>query len=135
RWEVAGHHTPSAAVCEVSTMPDPTSRASQLELALADLLARAHESEATAADSLYVMPMPSPVAANMDRDIVSWIRDGLVTVSERAFQAPDFRRPAPAQGEPRGAYPPVTSHSRWPSYPAPDSPPNGKGSLEAPAWS
>src|SRR6476660_9899870 len=67
-------------------MPDATSRSSQLDRALADLLAQASEIEAAAVVSFDGLPMASALPATMDEDRVAAMSAALLSLGERAAE-------------------------------------------------
>jgi uncharacterized protein len=67
-------------------MPDATSRSSQLDRALADLLAQAAEIEAAAVVSFDGLPMASALPATMDEDRVAAMSAALLSLGERAAE-------------------------------------------------
>lgn len=67
-------------------MPDATSRSSQLDRALADLLAQAPEVEAAAVVSFDGLPMASALPATMDEDRVAAMSAALLSLGERAAE-------------------------------------------------
>jgi predicted regulator of Ras-like GTPase activity (Roadblock/LC7/MglB family) len=67
-------------------MPDTTSRSSQLDRALADLLAQAAEVEAAAVVSFDGLPMASALPATMDEDRVAAMSAALLSLGERAAE-------------------------------------------------
>jgi predicted regulator of Ras-like GTPase activity (Roadblock/LC7/MglB family) len=67
-------------------MPDATSRSSQLDRALADLLTQAAEIEAAAVVSFDGLPMASALPATMDEDRVAAMSAALLSLGERAAE-------------------------------------------------
>ncbi|MDQ1706560.1 MAG: uncharacterized protein QOF18_2926 [Frankiaceae bacterium] len=67
-------------------MPDPSSRASRLDRAIADLLAQAPEVEAAAVVSFDGLPMASALPATMDEDRVAAMSAALLSLGERAAE-------------------------------------------------
>jgi predicted regulator of Ras-like GTPase activity (Roadblock/LC7/MglB family) len=67
-------------------MPDANSRSSQLDRALADLLAQAPEVEAAAVVSFDGLPMASALPATMDEDRVAAMSAALLSLGERAAE-------------------------------------------------
>jgi predicted regulator of Ras-like GTPase activity (Roadblock/LC7/MglB family) len=67
-------------------MSDATSRSSQLDRALADLLAQAPEVEAAAVVSFDGLPMASALPATMDEDRVAAMSAALLSLGERAAE-------------------------------------------------
>src|SRR4051812_41624825 len=67
-------------------MPDANSRSSQLDRALADLLAQASEIEAAAVVSFDGLPMASALPATMDEDRVAAMSAALLSLGERAAE-------------------------------------------------
>ena len=67
-------------------MSDATSRSSQLDRALADLLAQASEIEAAAVVSFDGLPMASALPATMDEDRVAAMSAALLSLGERAAE-------------------------------------------------
>jgi predicted regulator of Ras-like GTPase activity (Roadblock/LC7/MglB family) len=67
-------------------MPDATSRSSQLDRALADLLGQAAEIEAAAVVSFDGLPMASALPATMDEDRVAAMSAALLSLGERAAE-------------------------------------------------
>jgi predicted regulator of Ras-like GTPase activity (Roadblock/LC7/MglB family) len=67
-------------------MPDPASRASRLDRAIADLLAQAPEVEAAAVVSFDGLPMASALPATMDEDRVAAMSAALLSLGERAAE-------------------------------------------------
>lgn len=67
-------------------MPDPTSRSSQLDRAIASLLAQAPEVEAAAVVSFDGLPMASALPATMDEDRVAAMSAALLSLGERAAE-------------------------------------------------
>ena len=67
-------------------MPDATSRSSQLDRVLADLLAQAAEIEAAAVVSFDGLPMASALPATMDEDRVAAMSAALLSLGERAAE-------------------------------------------------
>jgi uncharacterized protein len=67
-------------------MPDATSRSSQLDRALANLLAQASEIEAAAVVSFDGLPMASALPATMDEDRVAAMSAALLSLGERAAE-------------------------------------------------
>jgi predicted regulator of Ras-like GTPase activity (Roadblock/LC7/MglB family) len=67
-------------------MPDATSRSSQLDRVLADLLAQASEIEAAAVVSFDGLPMASALPVTMDEDRVAAMSAALLSLGERAAE-------------------------------------------------
>src|SRR3954471_4308664 len=67
-------------------MSDPSSRANQLDRAIANLLAQAPEVEAAAVVSFDGLPMASALPATMDEDRVAAMSAALLSLGERAAE-------------------------------------------------